>query len=69
MFGFGYYRCGTWYSRDEYRHLCFFDITKNRFEEKVYDMFNIDYYPLKFDDDKILFVENKQILVYKLKIN
>ena len=54
-------------SRDEYRHLCLYDITNNTLNEINYEEYDIDYFPLKLDNDKILIVENKQIKLFKLK--
>ena len=68
IFCFGYYRCGTWYSRDEHRHLCLYDISNNTFNNIYYDNFNIEYFPLKIDNDKILIIENYEMSLFKLKI-
>ena len=54
-------------SRDEYRHLCLYDITNNTLNEINYEEYDIYYFPLKLDNDKILIVENKQIKLFKLK--
>ena len=68
IFCFGYYRCGTWMGRKEYRHLCLYDITNNTLNEINYnENYNIEYFPLKLDNDKILIVEDKGIELLKLK--
>ena len=68
IFCFGYYRCGTWYSRDEHRHLCLYDISNNTFNDIYYDNYDIEYFPLKIDNDKILIIENYEMSLFKLKI-
>ena len=67
IFCFGYYRCGTWIGKDEYRHLCLYDITNNTLNEINYDSYDIDYFPLKLDNDKIIIVEDDRIKLFKLK--
>ena len=67
IFYFGYYRCGTWMGRKENRHLCLYDITNNTLNEIYYDNYHIEYFPLKLDNDKILFVEDQRIKLFKLK--
>ena len=68
IFCFSYYRCGTWMGRKENRHLCLYDITNNTLNEINYnENYNIEYFPLKLDNDKILIVEDKGIELLKLK--
>jgi hypothetical protein len=54
-------------SRDEHRHLCLYDILKNTLNEINNETYNIDYFPLKIDNDKILIIGDYQINLFKLK--
>ena len=74
LLSFGYYRCGYYHNRDEYKHCCLFDIKKNYLKEiditNIYfNKYDVQYFPLKLNDDKILFVfEDDDMGLFELKI-
>ena len=59
---FGYYRCGYYHNRTEYKHCCLFDMKNNNLIKDIditnihYNQYDVNYYPLKLNDDKILFI-------------
>ena len=74
LLSFGYYRCGCFHNRDEYKHCCLFDMKKNDLKEiditNIHcNEYDVQYFPLKLNDDKILFIFEKDIIgLFELKI-
>ena len=53
LLSFGYYRCGYYHNRDEYKHLCEYNLSQNTLiNKKIDDIFeskySIEYFPIKF---------------------
>ena len=72
LIGFGYYRCGYYHNRTEYKHCCLFDMKNNNLIKDI-DITNIqdneydvDYYPLKLNNNKILFIYRYGLGLFEL---
>ena len=73
LLSFGYYRCGYYHNRDEYKHCCLFDMKKNELKEIditniYYNQYDVQYFPLKLNDDRILIILEYEIYLFKTKI-
>ena len=73
LLSFGYYRCGYYHNRDEYKHFCEYDLDKKALKEhKIDDIFkskySIEYFPIKFQKDKILIFYEYEIILYKVNL-
>ena len=73
LLSFGYYRCGYYHNRDEYKHFCEYDLDKKALiEHKIDNIFkskySIEYFPIKFQKDKILIFYEYEIILYKVNI-
>ena len=73
LLSFGYYRCGYYHNRDEHKHCCLFDMKKNELKEIditniYYNQYDVEYFPLKLNDDRILIILEYEIYLFKTKI-
>ena len=73
LLSFGYFRYGCYNNRDEYKHCCLFDMKNNIFKEVDIDniddsKYDVSYFPLKIDNDKILFVFENSVKLFKFNI-
>ena len=76
LFSFGYYRCGYYHNRAEFKHFCEIDLNKKTLteskEEEICnffeDVYSIDYFPIKYKDDMILFFFEYKLILYKVNI-
>ena len=73
LLSFGYYRCGYYHNRAEYKHFCECDLDKKELKEhKIDDIFkrkySIEYFPIKFQNDKILIFYEYELILYKVNI-
>ena len=71
---FGYYRCGYYHNRDEYKHSCVINIKDNCLKETditniYFNQYIVNYFPIQLCDDKILFVFAYHLGLFKLNIN
>ena len=72
LFCFGYYRFGYYHNRDEYKHCCLFDTKDNILKDIditniYYNQYNVEYFPIKLNDDKILFIFEYEIGLFEIK--
>ena len=74
LVSFGYFRYGYYHNREEYKHCCIFDMKNNKLNELDiscihYSNYDVSYFPLKIDDDKILFVFEDSAKLFKFNAN
>ena len=74
LVSFGYFRYGYYHNREEYKHCCVFDIKNNNINEIDisninYNNYNVRYLPIKIDDDKILFVFEDSVKLFKFNFD
>ena len=74
LISFGYFRYGHYHNRDEYKHSCLFNIKNNKLNELDisnlhYNDANVIYFPFKFDDNRILFVFEDSVKLFKFNSN
>ena len=68
----GYYRCGYYHNRTEYKHCCLFDMKNNILIKDIditnihYNQYNVVYYPLKLNNNKILFIYTYGLGLFEL---
>ena len=72
LFCFGYYRSGYYHNRDEYKHCCLFDTKINNLKDiditNIYfNQYDVQYFPLKLNDDKILFIFEYELGLFEIK--
>ena len=74
LISFGYYRCGYYHNRDEHKHACIINIKDNNLKEIditniYYNEYNVNYFPIKLYNDKILIIFEYQLSLFKLNNN
>ena len=73
LLSFGYYRCGYYHNRDEYKHLCECNLSEKKLKEHKIDnifesKYSIEYFPLKYKKDMILIFFEYELILYKINI-
>ena len=73
LFSFGYYRRGYYHNRSEFPHFCELDLTKKVLKENDIDdlfesTYSIEYFPIKYKSNMILFFYEYELILYKVNI-
>ena len=73
LFSFGYYRRGYYHNRAEFPHFCEIDLTKKVLKENDIDdlfesTYSIEYFPIKYKSNMILFFFEYELILYKVNI-
>ena len=74
LISFGFYRCGYYHNRDEYKHCCVINIKDNYLKETditniYYNQYDVTYFPIKLYEDKILFIFEYHLGLFKFNNN
>ena len=74
LISFGYYRCGYYHNRDEHKHACVINIKDNYLKEAdilniYYNQYDVIYFPIKLYGDRILFIFEYHLGLFKLNNN